>query len=873
MRYRRIGTGVAATALVLGGGSMAAGTPLAVKPEPGHNAKAQPAVASQCSPITTTPRYRGQVPTAKKILGFDLGTREATDRQLNRYLAAVDRASDKVVTDTFAHTAKGTPLKYALLSTAGNVKPAKLKKISAAVNTLRNPELPEDQRKTILEQTPTILWLSGNVHGNEPAAADAGLQILYELADRSDCVAESITKNALVGFIPTQNPDGRSADTRENSYSFDMNRDWFARTQPETSGKLDLLQKYPPQLYIDEHGMGGTGYFFPPNADPVYHETSKQSVNWINNLYGPANAAAFTAKGLNFETYQAGFDLFYQGYGDSTPTTEFGAAGMTFEVGQAAPYPDQTYKHYLSGMSSLYAGATHRSEILAQWHSGYVQAKRQGKQCRLQPNKVYNPGNTVQKPVPNMDVCGYLLRSDEKHKRRDLSVVVRRLQQAGVSVYQLSKPLRVPDYTAYGRSPKATTMPTGSYWIPMAQAEKHWVQAMMNENTYVPFPYFYDVSGWSMALLSNLDGGYTGTRVKASSVDRLPLQKVHAVKLPSGLPRVGVLSHSQSAFRPSQSAGWLRWRLEKDWKIPHASLNPTQISERDLARLDTLIIPDTNADQMASLLGEQGQQALRNWVNQGGHLIGWEGGTQLAAKIGLSSAILSNPQGRAPGTLFRVKVAANSPLTTGVGDTNWVMYNRDPVMKAANPANVVASYPAEDSSDWYVSGYQEGAEELGETAMEISEPIGTGNVTVFSIDPNFRGFSDGSAKLLYNAILTSRGTQVAKKQMAKQDENPAPQVNSPKRAAAKKQAQKAADQLVRPVDPALEVRVRPADAKKAEQLISTHGVDVRVEKTGKSVSLIVDAGKYASPDPAPWVLGLADELTHAGVKPLAISTP
>ena len=41
----------------------------------------------------------------------------------------------------------------------------------------------------------------------------------------------------------------------------------------------------------------------------------------------------------------------------------------------------------------------------------------------------------------------------------------------------------------------------------MAQAQKHWVQAMLNEDTYTPFPYFYDVTGWSNPLLFNLRGG------------------------------------------------------------------------------------------------------------------------------------------------------------------------------------------------------------------------------------------------------------------------------------------------------------------------------------------------------------------------------
>ena len=73
-----------------------------------------------------------------------------------------------------------------------------------------------------------------------------------------------------------------------------MNRDWFAQTQPETAGKLALLWKYPPQLFVDEHEMGGTNYFFPPDSDPIYAETPDPTYHEIANLYGGANAAAFT---------------------------------------------------------------------------------------------------------------------------------------------------------------------------------------------------------------------------------------------------------------------------------------------------------------------------------------------------------------------------------------------------------------------------------------------------------------------------------------------------------------------------------------------------------------------------------------------------
>ncbi|MBO0828156.1 MAG: hypothetical protein J2P24_10290 [Streptosporangiales bacterium] len=719
-------------------------------------AAARPATAradtATCSPVGTPPNFRDQVPTPKQVLGFDLGSKEATNEELNRYLNVLDQSSTRLVTGTFAHTSTGRPLEYGLVSRPGNLTPAALSKLSRDARELRDPDLSRAEVTRIVASMPVILWLTGNVHGNEAAAGDAIVQLAYELADRDDCVANRILDHAVVGIIPSQNPDGRAANTRTNAYAFDMNRDWFARTQDETSGKLDLLETYPPQLYVDEHGMGGNGYFFPPNADPIYHETSNQSVDWIDHLYGAANAASFDAVGYSYETYQAGYDLFYQGYGDSVPTTEFGAAGMTFEVGQQASYPDQTAKQRLSGLTTLFTGASNRASVLSGWHQGYVEAKQEGERCTLQPNQVYNPGHTVEQPVPDIRVCGYLLRPDAS-KARELATVVRRLQLADVDVYALKQPVRVPDYTAYGRATEATTLPAGTLWIPMDQGQKHWIQAMLNENTYVPFPYFYDVSGWSMPLLANLDGGYTGTRIGAGDLRRLGPQQVPAMTT-AKVPRIGLLDPTAPGRSPSESAGWARWRLQGDWRLPVTVLTPEQVNADSLGNLDVLLVPDNTATSTAQRLGTAGAQALSAWVSGGGHYVGWRGGTTLAAQLGLSSVQVADPTSQVPGTLFRVTIAQDGPLTAGVGLTNEVMYESDLVMRAADPADVVLSYPNPDSPDWFVSGYQQGAEELGGTAAEVSEHVGAGAVTVFSVDPNYRAFTDGTARSLFDAVVT-----------------------------------------------------------------------------------------------------------------------
>src|SRR3712207_6973997 len=48
--------------------------------------------------------------------------------------------------------------------------------------------------------------------------------------------------------------------------------------------------------------------------------------------------------------------------------------------------------------------------------------------------------------------------------------------------------------------------------------------------------------------------------------------------------------------------------------------------------------------------------------------------------------------------------------------------------------------------DFFVSGFADGAEELGGTAAVIDEPVGDGRAVLFSFEPNFRAFTDGTQR-------------------------------------------------------------------------------------------------------------------------------
>jgi hypothetical protein len=826
----------------------------AASPEP----RTRPAAPPACDPTGTAPHYRGTVPTPRQVLGFDLGEREVTTAESDRYLAAVTAASDRAVAGTLATSWQGRPLRYAIVGRAENVTPGGLARIRHAAAKLRDPRTSAAEARRLVRGTPAILWVTGNVHGNEESGTDAALRTLRDLADRDDCAARRILDNALVVVLPVQNPDGREADSRRNFYGFDMNRDWFARTQPETDGKLAVLNQYPPVLFIDAHEMGGTSYFFPPNADPMYHEITGESIDWINNLYGSAMAAEFTRRGIDFFNRDV-YDLFYMGYGDTVPSTGFIAAGMTFEKGGESPISERTLEQYLTQWVSLSAAAANREQILTRWHAAHVQARRQGEQGVLEPNEIINPGNDLQTQVPDRPVRHYFLRADDPSRTAEVRTVVRRLQRMGVEVRRLVLPLTVPDYREYGRPPASTRLPAGTYWVSMAQAQKHWVQAMLNEDTYTPFPYFYDVTAWSLPLLGNVSGGYSGRVLRPVAVRAAPVAAVPAPKLPRRPPTVGVLQLSAASPSAVESTGWLRYKLDRVWRIPHRDLTPADVAAGRLAGVDVLLVPNGPADDAYPALGAAGQAALRSWVEAGGRYVGWQGGTVLAARLGVSTVSLADPTSDVPGTLFRVKVDPRSPLAAGVGRFAWNFYSYDPVMRASRPADVVVSYPAADSPDWFTSGFASGAAELGGTAAVVDERVGRGRTVAFATEPNFRAFTDGTAKLLLNAIVG--------RDPARTGSPAAAELSAARRSAEARAA--ALPGAPRPI----RVSVPAAAADRTEAVLRGFGAQWSRRDTGGRAAFTVANRAEQGVDQHPWARDLPAALSRAGVRPIAVVLP
>jgi hypothetical protein len=419
------------------------------------------AQAATCDPLTTKPVFDQPVPSPEDVLGKPLGLKQLSVDDVYKYMQALDAASPRIVTGVYGTSVNGTPLRYALVSDPSNLTPTALSQMSTDAKALRNPLLSDSQAHTIEARLPAILSVGANVHGNEPSGTEATLKTMYELAGRSDCAATQVLDNAVSLLIPTQNPDGRTAGTRRNAYWFDLNRDDWARTQPETDSRIELFRKYPPLLFADEHENGTSQYFFPPNTDPVYHEVPDTSVDWIDNLYGAAMAKAFQSLGYPYYTGQeSGYDYFAPEYGDTVVSDGFLGAGMTFEKGSNDAYRVRVRQQWVTQWVSLAQGATHAAELVSGWHDSYVEAYQEGVDGTLEPNVLENPANPLYQQVPDRLVRNYFLQ-DSPGSHRALMILVRRLQRMDVAVYRLTAPLTVTDIKPYGRPEESTALPAG----------------------------------------------------------------------------------------------------------------------------------------------------------------------------------------------------------------------------------------------------------------------------------------------------------------------------------------------------------------------------------------------------------------------------
>jgi hypothetical protein len=296
--------------------------------------------------------FAQQMQSPSEFLGYKLGSQFTPHFRIVDYFKYVSGVSKNVKLLQYGSTNEGRPLVAMFIASdenIGRLEDIRQHNLSLAGLTTGN---------TALKDAPVIVWLSYNVHGNEPSSSEAAMQALYELSNPANKRTQPWFKNTVVMIDPCLNPDGRERyinyynsvkgsvpnpdpgsrehsepwpGGRVNHYYFDLNRDWAWQTQKETQARVALFNQWLPQVHVDFHEQGyNAPYYFAPAAEP-FHKDITQWQKEFQTIIGKNNAKYFDQNGWMYFTKEE-FDLLYPSYGDTYPIYN-GSIGMTYEQG------------------------------------------------------------------------------------------------------------------------------------------------------------------------------------------------------------------------------------------------------------------------------------------------------------------------------------------------------------------------------------------------------------------------------------------------------------------------------------------------------------------------------------------------------------
>ena len=341
--------------------------------------------------------YDPAVPAPATVLGHEVGERFTPHHLLMRYLERLAQASPRVRLDTVARSFEGREVVMAVVTSEANQ--ARLEEIRGAAARLADPRGAAGAELEGALRIPTIAWLGYTVHGPEASGVEAAIALLYQLAAGRDPATRMVLDSVVVLVDPLQNPDGHERHVqdvmrlrtalgvpvqpeamihqgtwpgpRTSHYYFDLNRDWYAQSHPETRGRVAAMRRWWPHLAVDLHEMGyNSTYFFPPAMEPINRIVDPGLLRWWD-VFAAANIAAFEAEGWPFFRRE-GYDEFYPGYGSSWPLYT-GAVGMTYEQassrggairrsdGTVLTLRDAARHHYAASWATLRALAARRA--------------------------------------------------------------------------------------------------------------------------------------------------------------------------------------------------------------------------------------------------------------------------------------------------------------------------------------------------------------------------------------------------------------------------------------------------------------------------------------------------------------------------------
>tara|TARA_B100001248_G_scaffold228673_1_gene187707 strand:- start:4408 stop:7194 length:2787 start_codon:yes stop_codon:yes gene_type:complete len=436
--------------------------------------------------------YNDDIDHPNKFLDFKIGERVATPEQISEAILSWANQSNRMIVKEYAKSHEGRPLYALFISSPSNL--AKLDEIKKNVNLLADGENTNaNKARALINDLPAIAWMAYSIHGNETSGADAALASIYHFIASNDEETIDMLDNMLIIIDPLMNPDGRARFAksleqyrgtapnyddqslihtgdwpygRTNHYFFDLNRDWIYVTQPETRGRVKLINEWKPQILVDAHEMGPQDTFMTgPPREPINKNIDRDLIKW-GNVFAQDQGNAFDERNWRFYTGEWHEDL-YPGY--SFYVQFRGTLGILYEQSRMAEdgvkRPEGTIQSYKESVHHQYVSTMVNLRTLKENSKAMYRDFWEGRKYNVSKDSKYANQTFVILPTENVG---------------RLKTLIEKLQFQGIELYKNNKPILVKNVLKQsGDIDDNFSIPVGSLIIPNRQAEAPIIAAML----------------------------------------------------------------------------------------------------------------------------------------------------------------------------------------------------------------------------------------------------------------------------------------------------------------------------------------------------------------------------------------------------------
>lgn len=619
---------------------------------------------------------------------------------------------------------------------------------------------------------------------------------------------------------------------RTNHYWFDLNRDWLPSQLPESQARIKTFHQWHPNVLTDHHEMGtNSTFFFQPGIQSRTHPLTPKLNQELTRAIGRYHAGALDKIGSLYYS-EEDYDDFYYGKGSTFPDIH-GGIGILFEQASSRGHAQEsdngiltfpfTIKNQLTAaLSTLEAGIALKKELLTYQSDFYselrknigsdevylvqdaddpakmnaflellarqnIKAYRINEALRVNGNN-FDPMHAV--AIPKDQTQGSLIEAMFERRTQfqdslfyDISAwslpLAFNLRHSSTKVKALGSKLEPYEILPAARTLEesyAYILKWEDYYAPKA------LNYLLDHNVRVKVAMRpFNAGNQRFDYGSLMIPGHNQT--KSSKEIHKIMQELSAQHSIHGLSSgatsgMNLGSRDFKTIEPKTiailvgpginpyDAGEIWHLMDTRYDITVTKLDVSTLGRKDLSRYTTIIMPATwgrGPEAGAS-------KAIKSWVNQGGHLIGfrsaayWINNSELielplittdktGQKASFEQKALYSGAQVIGGAIFKASLDRSHPINFGYKQSELPLFRNTTIF--LKPAEHAANNPIMYQKDPLLSGYisKENLKSLSGSSAFKTKRSGRGRVSYFTDNTNFRAFWYGTNKLMMNAIF------------------------------------------------------------------------------------------------------------------------